>query len=74
MCMKRLILTLSLLLVAGAAHAFDPSPSDQPVRIGILRAPGAYYYENAEYVHRAVTAGRVVSDVAAQVDDVVRSR
>lgn len=56
MCMKRLILTLSLLLVAGAAHAFDPSSSDQPVRIGILRAPGAYYYENAEYVHRAVTA------------------
>lgn len=56
MCMKRLTLTLCLLLVAGAAHAFDPSPSDQPLRIGILRAPRAYYYENADYVHRAVTA------------------
>lgn len=54
--MKRLTLTLCLLLVAGAAHAFDPSPSHAPMRIGILRAPQAFYYENAEHVHRAVTA------------------
>lgn len=54
--MKRLTLALCLLLVAGAAHAFDPTPSDSPVRIGILRAPDAYSYENAEHVHRAITA------------------
>ncbi len=56
MGMKRLTLALCLLLVAGPAHAFDPTPSDSPVRIGILRAPDAYYYENAEHVHRAITA------------------
>ena len=54
MRMKRLTLALCLLLVSGAAHAFDPSPSNGPVRIGILRAPDAYYYENAEHVHRAI--------------------
>lgn len=52
--MKRLTLALCLLLVAGAAHAFDPAPA--PVRIGLLRAPDAFYYENAEHVHRALTA------------------
>ncbi len=52
--MKRLTLTLCLLLAAGSAYAFDPVPSREPVRIGILRAPAAYYYENAEQVHRAV--------------------
>ena len=54
MGMKRLTLALCLLLVAGAAHAFDPEPA--PVRIGILRAPDAFHYENAEHVHRAITA------------------
>ncbi|HVG25508.1 MAG TPA: hypothetical protein VND45_15230 [Thermoanaerobaculia bacterium] len=52
--MKRLTLTLCLLLVTGAAHAFDPAPSHAPVRIAILRAPDAYYYENADHVHRAI--------------------
>jgi len=52
--MKRLMLTLSLVLVAGAAHAFDPTRSTSPVRIGILRAPDAYFYENAEQVHTAI--------------------
>jgi hypothetical protein len=56
MGMKRLTLALCLLLVAGPVHAFDPTPSDSPVRIGILRAPDAYSYENAEHVHRAITA------------------
>ncbi|HYC89557.1 MAG TPA: hypothetical protein VEO54_10140 [Thermoanaerobaculia bacterium] len=55
--MKRLTLALCLLLVAGAAHAFDPTPSaDSRVSIGILRAPDAFYYENAEHVHRAISA------------------
>ena len=53
--MKRLTLTLCLLLVTGAAYAFDPAPSNEPVRIGILRAPAAFYYENAEHVHRTIT-------------------
>ena len=53
--MKRLTLTLSLLLVTGAAYAFDPVPSREPVRIGILRAPAAFDYENAEHVQRTVT-------------------
>ena len=52
--MKRLTLALCLLLVAGAAHAFDPTPSTSPIRIGILRAPHAYYYENADFVHTAI--------------------
>lgn len=57
MGMKRLTLALCLLLVAGAAHAFDPRPSaGSRVSIGILRAPDAFYYENAEHVHRAITA------------------
>lgn len=54
MPMKRLTLALCLLLAAGAAHAFDPTHA--PVTIGLLRAPDAFHYENAEHVHRAVTA------------------
>jgi hypothetical protein len=54
MPMKRLMLTLCLVMVAGAAHAFDPAVSPSPVRIGILRAPDAYFYENAEQVHASI--------------------
>jgi hypothetical protein len=53
--MKRLTLTLLLLLATGAAYAFDPASSREPVRVGILRAPAAFDYDNAEHVHRAVT-------------------
>lgn len=49
--MKRLVLTLSLLLAAGAAHAFDPTAEPSATRIGILRAPASYFHENAERVH-----------------------
>lgn len=54
MRMKRLILALCLLLAAGGAEAFDPAVPGPPVRIGILRAPAAYYFENAEHVQNAI--------------------
>jgi hypothetical protein len=57
MSMKRLILSLCLLTVGtGLSPSRDglkPVPTSA-VRIGILRAPDAFYYANAEHVYRSM--------------------
>ena len=50
--MKRLVFALSLLLAAGAAHAFDPVPAR--TRIGVLRCSGVSEHERESYAQRAV--------------------
>lgn len=55
--MKRLLIALAALLVAGTALAFDPRPADVALRIGVLRPADTYTW------HREVTMQRTVVDV-----------
>jgi hypothetical protein len=48
--MKRLLVALSLVLLAGAAHAFDPTPG-RP-RIGVLRAHETFTYERESLIQK----------------------
>lgn len=49
--MKRLLLGVCLLSIAGAAHAFDPSP-DRP-RVGVLRAHESFELEHEVTIRKA---------------------
>lgn len=49
--MKRLLLGVCLLSIAGAAHAFDPSPG-RP-RVGVLRAHESFAFEREAAIQNA---------------------